>query len=157
MGPLSAGARRPRAGGFTLIELLVALLIAGIAITMLAINGLPGGERGLRFETERLAQLLSLARDEAQVRGRPIRLQVDESGYRFLILAERQWRPIIDDPDLRARQWDEPTRLLVQRPDGRGEVEFGRDSVDVPFTMRVSRGDAIVAIHANGLGMFEVR
>lgn len=157
MEPLSAPLRRPRQRGFTLIELLVALVIAGIALSMVAVNGLPGAQRGLRFEAERLAQLLSLARDEAQVRGQPLRLQADDTGFRFLVLRDRRWQPLTDDRDLRARPWDEPTRLAVLRPDGRAEVEFGRDSVDVPFTVRLARGDVSVGIYANGLGYFEVR
>lgn len=157
MESLSTGEIRPRQRGFTLIELLVALVIAGIAVAMVAVNGLPGAQRGLRFEAERLAQLLSLARDEAQVRGAPMRLQADESGYRFLVLRERRWQPVVDEPSLRARQWDAPTRLAVLRPDGRTDVEFGRDSVDVPFSIRLVREDASILIAANGLGLFEVR
>lgn len=157
MEPLSLRRLRPRQRGFTLIELLVAMVIAGIALSMVAINGLPGAQRGLRFEAERLAQLLALAREEAQVRGQPLRLQADESGYRFLVLRERRWQPLTDDAELRARPWDQPTTLSVQRPDGRAEVEFGRDTVDVPFTLRLARDDASVLISANGLGYFEVR
>lgn len=157
MGHLSLQHLRPRQRGFTLIELLVALVIAGVALSMVAINGLPGAQRGLRFEAERLAQLLALAREEAQVRGQPLRLQADDSGYRFLVLRERRWQPLTDDAELRARPWDQPTSLSVQRPDGRAEVEFGRDSVDVPFTLRLARDDASVLISANGLGYFEVR
>lgn len=162
MEPLTARARGvlrspPRRGGFTLIEILVAIVIAGIALAMVAVNGLPGAQRGLRFEAERLAQLLSLAREEAQVRGQPLRLQADDQGYRFQILRERQWRPLTDDVDLRDRAWEEATRLTVRRPDGLRDVEFGRDTVDVPFTLQISRDGSTVTIAANGLGLFEVR
>ena len=157
MEPLSSRYPRPRQRGFTLIELLVAMVIAGIIVSMVAVNGMPGAQRGLRFEAERLAQLLSLAREEAQVRGQPMRLQADESGYRFLALRERRWQPVFDDADLRARAWDAPTSLSVERPDGRSEVEFGRDSVDVPFTIRLARDDASVTISANGLGYFDLQ
>lgn len=157
MGSLTRVARRPPTRGFTLIELLVAIVVAAVALSLVAINGLPGSQRGLRFEADRLAQLLSLAREEAQVRGQPIRLHADESGYRFLILSERQWRPLLDDVDLRERAWDEPTRVAVLRADGRREVEFGRDVIDAPFTLRLNRDSAEVAVLANGLGLFEVR
>ena len=78
------------ARGFTLIELLVAIVVAGVALAMVAVNGMPGAQRGLRFEAERLAQLLSLAREEAQVRGQPVRLETDANGYRFAVLRDRQ-------------------------------------------------------------------
>ena len=158
MGDLKQAPGRPKlASGFTLIELLVALVVAGIAVAMVAINGLPGAQRGLRFESERLAQLLSLARDEAQLRGQPVRLQANDAGYRFLVLRERQWRLLADDRELRERTWEAPTRLVVRRPDGRAEVEFGRDSVDPPFTIELVRGEARVSIFSTGLGFFEVR
>ncbi|HEY5632928.1 MAG TPA: GspH/FimT family pseudopilin [Burkholderiaceae bacterium] len=157
MEPLRARRPAARARGFTLIELLVAMVIAAIAITTVAVNGWPGAQRGLRFEAERLALLLSLAREEAQVRGRPIRLAADREGYRFIEYAERRWVPIADDEYLRARNWSEPTEFSVQRPDGERELEFGRESVDVPFTIRLARDGGSATIVANGLGFFDVR
>jgi general secretion pathway protein H len=145
------------ARGFTLIELLVAIVVAGVALAMVAVNGMPGAQRGLRFEAERLAQLLSLAREEAQVRGQPVRLETDANGYRFAVLRDRQWRPLLDDSDLRPRAWDGETRVLVRRPDERRDVEFGRDAIDVPFTVELVREEARVAIVSNGLGLFDVR
>jgi general secretion pathway protein H len=146
--------RSPR--GFTLIELMVVIVVIGVALSMVSFDGFSGGRRGLGFEAERLAQLLQLARDEAQVRGRPIRLRADAEGYDFLILVDRRWRPVVDDPDLRGRAWRLPTELRVSRPDGRAEVEFGRESVDVPFTIQLRRGDDRSTIAANGLGRFDV-
>ncbi len=157
MEPLRARPRAAHGRGFTLIELLVALVIAAIAIATVAVNGWPGAQRGLRFEADRLAQLLALAREEAQVRGRPIRLAADRQGYRFVLLSERRWVPLEGDEHLRARSWDAPTVLEVRRPDGAREVEFGRDAVDVPFTIVLARDDASATIVANGLGFFEVR
>ena len=147
--------RRPSAG-FTLIELLITLLVIGVAIALVAINGLPNEKQGLRFEAERLAQVLSLAREEAQVRGAPIRFSADQSGYHFQILKERQWRMLQDDAELRERLWQSPTVLSLSRPDGRRDLEFGRDPVDTPFTLTLSRDGATVQMAANGLGMFEV-
>jgi general secretion pathway protein H len=147
-----------RAGaGFTLIELLITLVVIGVAVAMVAINGLPNERQGLRNEAERLALLLSLAREEAQVRGAPIRLSSDEGGYRFQIWRDRQWRVLLDDPELRERVWQAPTSLTLTRADGRADVEFGRDPVDSPLVLSLTRGGATVRIDANGLGLFEVQ
>ncbi len=152
----SVGNTRASAG-FTLIEVLVTLVVIGVALAMVTIGGLPGERSGLRFEAQRLSQLLVLAREEAQVRGAPIRLESDETRYRFVILRERQWQPVLDDADLRERVWEQPTRMLIERPDGRRTVEFGRDSVDVPFRILLTRNAATQLIIANGLGAFEVQ
>ena len=142
--------------GFTLIELLVALLVAVVLIGMVAVSGSPNPERALRFDAERLAQLLSLAREESQLRGAPIRFESASEGYRFLIYKDRQWRPITDDGDLRARPWPSETRLLVERADGRRSLDFGRDLVEPPYRVVLQRQGATVVIVANGLGSFEV-
>ncbi len=144
------------AAGFTLIELLITLVVIGVAVALVAINGLPNERQGLRFEAERLAQVLSLAREEAQVRGAPIRLSADTAGYRFQILRDRQWRALGDDADLRERLWSAPVALTLNRVDGRRDLEFGRDPVDSPFVLTLAREGASVQISANGLGLFEV-
>jgi general secretion pathway protein H len=154
--PHGRASERRRTSGFTLIELLVALLVAAVIIGMVTVSGTPSPDRALRFDAERLAQLLSLAREEAQVRGAPIRFESDATGFRFTIYRDRQWRVITDDRDLRARPWDTETRLLVERPDGRRTLEFGRDLVEAPYRVRLERPGATVTIVANGLGSFEV-
>ena len=167
MGPLTGTGVVPPVGsraaaawwpqrGFTLIELLVALLVAAVIIGMVAVSGTPGPDRALRFDAERLALLLSLAREEAQVRGAPIRFESDDDGYRFVVFRDRQWRPIEDDHDLRARAWGSETRLTIERADGAAALEFGRDLVEAPYRVVLVRPGARVAIVANGLGSFEV-
>jgi general secretion pathway protein H len=157
VGPLTRGALQGRSGGFTLIELLVALLVAAVIIGMVTVSGAPSPDRALRLEAERLAQLLSLAREEAQVRGAPIRFESNDDGYRFVIFREREWRPITDDRDLRPRAWDAQTRVFVARADGRDTLVFGRDLVEPPYEVRLQRPGTTAVIAANGLGSFEVR
>ena len=147
---------RPRQAGFTLIELLVAMVIAGVLIGIVSLS-IGGFDRSLRFEAERLAQLLVLAREEAQVRGAPIRFEFDDERFGFFVWRERRWQPLLDDRDLRERAWEQPTRMRVERADGRREIEFGRDQIDAPFVLRMGRGEASASIVANGLGAFEVR
>ena len=136
---------------------MVVLVVIGIAMAMVSVNGLPGAREGLRYETDRLAQLLTLAREEAQVRGAPIRLDIDDRRYRFLILRNREWQPLLDDQDLRERPWGETTRVGLNRADGRRTIEFGRESVDAPFVLSLARSNSTTSILANGLGSFEVQ
>jgi general secretion pathway protein H len=157
VGPLTRRIAQGRSRGFTLIELLVSLLVAAVIIGMVAISGAPSPDRALRVEADRLAQLLSLAREEAQVRGAPIRFESDATGYRFVIFREREWRPLADDRDLRPRAWDAETRIVLSRADGRNVLVFGRDLVEPPYELQLQRPGTSVTIVANGLGSFEVR
>lgn len=144
-----------RVRGFTLLELLVAIVVAGVMVGIVALS-IGGSDRSLRFEAERLAQLLALAREEAQLRGAPIRFEADDESYRFFVWRERRWRPLTDDRDLRERRWEQPTELGVERRDAQRGIEFGLDQVDAPFVLRLRRNGEEVAIAANGLGLFEV-
>jgi general secretion pathway protein H len=157
LGTTNFPMRFNRTFGFTLIELLVVLVIGAMLTSMVAMSvaGNPG--RDLRFEAERLAALLSLAREEAQVRGGAIRFEASQKGYRFVALLDREWQPIPNEPDLRERVWQEPTDVKIERIVGAGQVvEFGRDSVDAPFKIRLTRDQAQVIVSANGLGIFQV-
>lgn len=149
------GLRRPQSG-FTLIELLVVLVLIGILAGVVTVAGTPGARGGLMHDADRLAQLLSLARDESQIRGAPIRFEPLEEGYRFMLFRDREWRAMQDDTDLKPRQWSQPTQLRLERPDGAKTIEFGRDAVDAPFAIHLQRDQATVTVQANGLGAFRV-
>jgi len=151
----SAGSRRS-SGGFTLIELLVAMIIAAVVISMVAISGTHSPARELETDADRLAQLLALAREEAQVRGAPIRFETDGMDYQFVYFRDSQWRVIDDDTYLRPRRWGTRTDVQVRRADGGRFLEFGRDLVEAPYVVRLSRGEMVAEISANGLGAFEV-
>jgi general secretion pathway protein H len=151
-----AGRSLVRTAGFTLIELMVVLMVIGVVAGMVTMSAAPSPQRELRADADRLAQLLSLAREEAQVRGAPIRFEADGSGCRVVVFRDREWRPITDDRDLRPRPWASETRVAVDRPDGRRVLEFGRDLVEAPYRVVLQRPEAAVSIVANGLGAFEV-
>lgn len=147
---------RGLAGGFTLIEMLVAISIASVMVVLVGFS-LSSADRSLETDAERLALLLSLAREEAQIRGAPIRFEGDDAGYGFSVFREGRWEPIDDDRDLRDRDWSAETVLELVRDDGREVIEFGRDIVDSPFALTLRRQDDALEIYANGLGVFEVR
>lgn len=148
--------RPPRCGpaaGFTLVEMLVALVIVAV-LAGFVMFAVPDASRGFRFEADRLARLMSLAKEEAVLRAAPLRLEADLNHYRFLVWRDRRWQPIEDDPALRERAWAAPTQLSVQRPDGLAVIEFGREQVDVPFRVGLSRQGLQASIVANGLGAY---
>jgi general secretion pathway protein H len=149
-------AGRASSAGFTLIELLVAMIIAAVIVSMVAISGTPSPSRELETDADRLAQLLALAREEAQVRGAPIRFQSDGNNYRFVVFKNAEWRVIDDDTYLRPRHWSIQTDVQVRRADGARYLEFGRDLVEAPYVVRLLRDDMVAEISANGLGTFEV-
>jgi general secretion pathway protein H len=109
------------------------------------------------MEADRLARLLAIAREEALLRAAPVRLDSDLDGFQFLVWRDRRWQRIDEDPLLRARRWEAPTRILIERADGGSVIEFGRESLDAPFRIQLQRERATAYIESNGLGQFAVR
>jgi len=145
-----------RARGFTLIELLVVLIIMAVMVSMVMVSAAPDSDRAFRNEGERIAQLLTLAHEEAQIRSAPVRMQYDSQGYRFVVHRDNAWRVLSGDPYLRPRFWEEPTRMVLKRADGYELLEFGRDMIEPPFVIHLFRANRALQIVANGLGNFEV-
>ena len=132
------------------------MIIAAVVISMVAVSGTHSPARELETDADRLAQLLVLAREEAQVRGAPIRFQTNGLDYQFVVFRDSEWRLIDDDTYLRPRRWNNRTDVVVRRADGARFLEFGRDLVEAPYVVQLSRGELVAEISANGLGAFEV-
>lgn len=145
--------RYRRESGFTLLEMMVALLIASVLAGALVL-ALPDRSRSLRFEADRLAQLMAVAREEALLRGAPVRLEAGQEGYRFVVWQDQAWRTMPEDPALREREWLAPTTLVLERADGQWVIEFGRELVDAPFRLSLLRDGSKATIRADGLGGF---
>ena len=45
----------------------------------------------------------------------------------------------------------------MEKADGSDMLEFGRDMIEPPFRVILTRDAGSVEIHANGLGIFEVQ
>ena len=162
MFPAVRRRRRLRgATGFTLLELLGVMVIAGITLGMVTFNAMPSDRQALQKESQRIALLLQLARDEAIVRNRPIAFEVDSEGYRFLIREDNVWQSLTQDELLRDRAFQRPPVNVsitpALPPQAALRVVFGREPVDKPFVLTLASGDSTVAINADGIGHFVVQ
>jgi general secretion pathway protein H len=89
------------------MELLVVLVIIGIVTGGALLSfGLLGQDRRLTEEADRLAALLDLASDRAELEVRDYGLRLRADGYQFMVwdTRARTWQPILDDA-LRPRRW----------------------------------------------------
>jgi general secretion pathway protein H len=131
-----------KARGFTLIEILFVIAIVATLVGTVAIN-LTGRdrERNLQTEAQRLALLIELARDEAQLQNQELGLRIDGDRYHFLRYNDREsaWEAI-EYPPFTPRQVEPfDLSLLVEQPaalrsrQGRDQERQERRE-DNPFT-----------------------
>lgn len=81
--------------GFTLIEVLLVVLLIGIVSGIVLLAASPNdSSRVVATEAERLADVLTLASEEAVNNNQQLGLLFDGRSYRFLVLDEQnqQWR-----------------------------------------------------------------
>lgn len=92
--------------GFTLLELLVVIVVLSIAAGLIVVRGIPGDSSYLESDAKKLAQLLRIAQQESLLKSKDIRFTANEEGYRFEEYTGNRWGPVITEPMLRARRWD---------------------------------------------------
>ena len=111
--------------GFTLIELLVVLVLVGVVASLATLAIGDGAERQLRTETQRLAGVLRLARDESLITGSAERaLGLRQDAYSFLELV------VLDDS---TREWQPLNDVQL------GPWQFERDLIEVELEMEGQR------------------
>jgi len=156
--------RRARLRGFTLIELMLVVVLAGVMLAMVSISAFPDDRAKLREEADRLAQLWTIAQDEAVVRGAPVLWQAGTEHYEFAVRDGRRWRPLDRDNTLRARAWGlQPMRVtLLGAVANNGpqntqvRIEFSRSTIAEPLVVALQYGNASVTVRGDGLGGFNV-
>lgn len=145
--------RRRADAGFTLVELMAVCAVVGVAATLIVLNA-PRPRADARLEAERLAVLMTRAREEAALTGRSVRVSVDQDGYRFSRRQAGRWTTL-DARPFQPRLWAEDATVAVESPDGRGgegAVEFSPTGEAEPATIAIYcvNGGARVRVDANG-------
>jgi general secretion pathway protein H len=145
--------------GFTLIELLVVLLVMGLFAGLVGALARPDERTLLRFEAERLAQLLNLAAEESRLTGKPIAWTADAARYYFWRWSEAAgWSEVQDDPlrprSLRPGLSISELRIEARRTEGGVRLEFN-PHVALAYEFQISLGVERYIVAGSPLG--EVR
>lgn len=146
-----SGHRSDTAGGFTLVELMVVLAILALAATAVVLT-IPGEERTVRSEADRLSARLAAARDIAVVEGRSVAVNFAPSGYGFERRVEGAWQPL-PGRSFEQRNW--PSGVHFSGGDGQGAARILFDRIGTsptPQALTLAGGDAheVVRVSATG-------
>jgi general secretion pathway protein H len=145
--------------GFTLIELLVVLLIMGLFAGLVGALARPDERTVLRFEADRLAQLLNLAAEESRLTGKNMAWTADAARYGFWRWSEAAgWSEVQEDPlrprPLRAGLSISNLRIEALRTEGGLRLEFNPQAAQA-YDFEMSLGLARYIVAGSPLG--EVR
>ena len=148
-----------RTRGFTLLELLVVMVIAGIVISLVAVNATPNERGRVLDDGQRIARLFELAQEDAQLGARPLAWEGDATGWRFLESTPQGWVPMRTDVFAPGRwrvQLDGAVVVQGGRQPGNGPLRlvFGRELIDEPQRLVLTRGDIRVDVTGDGTGRY---
>jgi len=142
---------RHRTAGFTLVELMVVLAIMALAAVAVVLT-IPGEERNVRSEADRLAARLAAARDVAVIEGRGVAVNFAPSGYGFERRIEGAWQPL-PGRAFAQRSWPGDVRFVAGDGQGAARILFDRVGTSpTPQAIVLSGGDAreVVRVSATG-------
>ncbi|MGQ2932889.1 MAG: GspH/FimT family pseudopilin [Sphingopyxis sp.] len=145
-----ARARRGQ-GGFTLVELMIVLAIMALAATAVVLT-IPGEERTVRSEADRLAARLAAARDVAVIEGRSVAVNFAPSGYGFERRISGEWQPL-PGRAFEQRNWPGDVRFAASDGQGAARILFDRVGISpTPQAVVLTGGEAreIVRVSATG-------
>ncbi len=99
----SAGMNK-KSFGFTLLEMLIVVFIIGIILSMATLSTVPQQYRLLKEEAQRIASLMSLARQESILEAQELAFALNDKTYQFQVFDGKIWLPLTDDDILRERK-----------------------------------------------------
>lgn len=104
-----------RAGGFTLLELLVVLVVIAIGTAMVSAKLMPDDQRLMDQDTERLAQILSVAQEYSSVRADTLVFMPSKDGFQFAVVGVGTTLQPVRDDLLGPRRWQlEGTTVRIE-------------------------------------------
>lgn len=153
--------------GFTLLELMIVVLLAGIVVSMATFEARPNPASQLREDAVKLARILGLAHDEAQLRGLVLQWQGDLTGWRFAVaasgggedgqvLGDDVFRPHAWSSRLDALRWTGSVTPPQSAADSAGTLYWllAQEAVGLAYALQLERQDWQITISSDGLGHF---
>ncbi|TDN56276.1 general secretion pathway protein H [Azoarcus indigens] len=144
--------------GFTLVELLVVMLIVGILAggAGLAIEGVRANDEADALK--RLQLVLEATAERAEIRGRPLALDLLTDGYRFAELGtDGRWRALEEAPLFTSRRLPAQLQWQALRSEGRLQpanagrrLVFGSRAPQFELSLRGSKGLVVLAGDPSG-------
>jgi general secretion pathway protein H len=145
--------------GFTLLELLIVLVVIGIGTAMVAVKAFPAEQQLLRREAERLAQLLSIAQEQAALRSQTLAWQPNARGFAFFEVRDERLLPVEAEPSLRPRVWELSELRYSLRVDGQlsSRLDIEPEPGLRPITIVLAKNRAAVQLERQLGGRFAIR
>jgi len=144
--------------GFTLVELLVVMLIVGILAggAGLAVEGIRANDEADALK--RLQRVLEATAERAEIRGRPLAVDLLADGYRFAELGtDGRWRALEEAPLFTSRRLPAQLQWQALRSEGRmlpanagRRLVFGSRAPQFELSLRSPNGLVVLAGDPSG-------
>jgi general secretion pathway protein H len=130
--------------GFTLLELLVVLVVIAIGTALVSAKLLPDDQRLLDQEAERLAQILTIAQEEAEVKASNITFRANAVGFQFTRPNDEGVVQVLKDDFLSPKNWQQPDiQITVQTQGSVGsELILKSEPSAEPCAIELRKGSA---------------
>jgi len=122
--------------GFSLLEILIAMAIMATLIAVAFPNLSQNTDKLAKKEILRLVAAIELVRDQAVILNKEYGLNIDETGYQFLVLNEDEedkpprWQAIEEMPELAEHEFPEGLDINLSI-DGENVFSSSEDEVDI--------------------------